>query len=271
MIRGIVFDLFDTLVDQDPTRLAFVEHEGRRLSPSTVRLHAHLIRGGLHGISLGDFAREQRQVDRELRAETLDRDLELPTLRRFEGLASRLGLADREGLTQAWTRIHMDVLREALTVPTHHEAVLATLAGEHRLALCSNFSHGETARAILAERGLDRHLSSIIVSEEVGFRKPRPEIFASVADSLGLAPREMLHVGDDLRADVGGAARAGMRTVWLTRRIRDPEAELAAYEGPRPDFGLEDLLDLPVLVARLAGASGSNAGGSSVSGSSRAG
>lgn len=261
MIRGIVFDLFDTLVDQDPARLAFVEHEGRRLSPSTVRLHAHLIRSGSHGIALGDFAREQHEVDRALRAETLDRDLELPTHRRFEALATRLGLADRDALARAWTRIHMDVLREALTVPAHHEAVLATLSPEHRLGLCSNFSHAETARGILAESGLARHLSSIVVSEEVGLRKPRPEIFARVVDSLGLAPREILHVGDDLHADVGGAARAGMRTVWLTRRIRDPDAALAAHEGPRPDFALEDLLDLPVLVARLAGFSGSSRAG----------
>jgi putative hydrolase of the HAD superfamily len=261
VIRGIVFDLFDTLVDQDASRLAFVEHEGRQLSPSTVRLHAHLTRSGSHGISLGDFAREQHEVDRELRAETLDRDLELPTLRRFEALAERLGLAEHDGLAQAWTRIHMEVLRGALVIPTHHEAVLASLALEYRLALCSNFSHGETARAILAESGLDRHLSSIVVSEEVGFRKPRSEIFACVAESLGIAPREVLHVGDDLRADVGGAARAGMRTVWLTRRIRDPEAVLAAHDGPRPDFALEDLLDLPVLVARLAGFSGSSRAG----------
>lgn len=261
MIRGIVFDLFDTLVDQDPARLAFVEHEGRRLSPSTVRAHGHLIQSGSSGISLGDFAREQRALDRELRAETLDRDLELPTLRRFEALALRLGLTDRDALAQAWTRIHMDVLREALTTPAHHEAVLATLALEHRLGICSNFSHGETARAILAESGLDRHLSAIVVSQEVGLRKPRPEIFASVADALGLAPREMLHVGDDLRADVGGAARAGMRTVWMTRRIQDPEAALAAHDGPRPDFALEDLLDLPVLVARLTGFSGSSRAG----------
>jgi len=261
VIRGIVFDLFDTLVDQDPARLAFVEHEGRRLSPSTVRLHAHLGRSGSDGISLGDFAREQRDVDRGLRAETLDRDLELPTLRRFEALATQLGLADRDGLAEAWTRIHMDVLREALTIPAHHDAVLSTLAPEHRLGICSNFSHGETARAILAESGLDRHFSSIVVSEEIGLRKPRPEIFARVADALGLAPRELLHVGDDLRADVGGAARAGMRTVWLTRSIRDPEAALAAWDGPRPDFALEDLLDLPVLVARLAGFSGSSRAG----------
>lgn len=255
MIKGIIFDLFDTLVLQDPTRLAFVEHEGRRLSPSTVRLHAHAMALTEPAISLSDFATAQEESDARLRAETLDLGLELPTLRRFATLASRLGLPEADSLARAWTGIHMGVLREALTTPVHHEAVLEALAPNHRLALCSNFSHAETARAILADAGLDRHLSSIVISEEIGLRKPRPEIFAAVAESLGLAAREILHVGDDLRADVAGAAAAGMRTVWLTRCVREPEAALAAYDGPRPDFALEDLLDLPVLAARLSGSS----------------
>jgi hypothetical protein len=33
--------------------------------------------------------------------------------------------------------------------------------------------------------------------------------------------------------------------------VRDPESELDRFDGPRPDFALEDLMDLPVLVARL--------------------
>jgi hypothetical protein len=42
-----------------------------------------------------------------------------------------------------------------------------------------------------------------------------------------------------------------MTTVWLTRQVVDPERELANSDGPNPDFALEDLVDLPVLVARL--------------------
>jgi HAD superfamily hydrolase (TIGR01509 family) len=252
LIRGIVFDLFDTLVDQDPTRLALVEHEGRRLNPSTTRLHAHATRVAGLDVSLSEFAAIQREVDTALRGETLEVGVELASVRRFTALATRLGLSEVDQLGESWTRIHMDVLREAVTVPAHHEAILMTLALDYRLGVCSNFSHADTARAILEEAGLDRHLTTIVVSDEVGIRKPRPEIFEAVAESLALGPSEILHVGDSLQADVAGAARAGMRSVWLTRRVRDPEAQLAAFDGPRPDFALEDLMDLPVLAARLA-------------------
>jgi putative hydrolase of the HAD superfamily len=251
VIRGIVFDLFDTLVDQDHARLPVVRHEGRRLAASTPRLHEHATRVAGLELSLAAFAALQREVDESLRVETIDRGVELPTIRRFRILAARLSLDDTEELARVWTGIHMEMLREAVSVPVHHEAILAALAVDHRLGLCSNFSHGETARAILEQAGFDHHLSSIVVSDEIGIRKPRPEIFAAVVESLDLEPREILHVGDDLRADVGGAASAGMRTVWLTRRVRDPESALAAFEGPRPEFALDDLMDLPVLAARL--------------------
>jgi HAD superfamily hydrolase (TIGR01549 family) len=256
VIRGIVFDLFDTLVDQDLDRLALWRHAGRRITPSTLQIHEHARRVAGLEIAFGDFVDLQREVDRRLRAETLDLGVELPSLRRFVALAERLGLEDAGDLAQSWTSIHMASIREALTVPSHHESVLAALAIEYRLGLCSNFSHAETAREILDESGLGRHLTGVVVSEEVGLRKPRPEIFAAVAESLGLASEEILHVGDSLRADVAGAAASGMRTVWLTRRIGDPEGELADFDGRAPDFALEDLMDLPVLLARLAGAEG---------------
>lgn len=169
---------------------------------------------------------------------------------RFVAFARRLGCDDADSLAAELTRIHMRALRDAVTVPDHHELVLMTLARQFRLGLCSNFSDGETARAVVAAAGFLPHLRSLVISEEVGIRKPRPEIFEAVAKELELEPREILHVGDSLKADIAGAAALGMRTVWLTRRIREPEQELARYAGPRPDFALDDLRDLPVLMAR---------------------
>lgn len=252
MIRGIAFDLFDTLVDQNHDRLGWVEAEGRRVPATTPALYGHAVAEVGLDRSLGEFADLQREVDRELFRTTVKQGLELPTIRRFEELSTRLGYGADSGLSEAFTRIHMGMLREAVSVPAHHEAILASLAIDHRLALCSNFSHSETALEILREAGFDRHLSSVVISEDVGVRKPRPEIFSAVAEALELAPEEILHVGDSLEADVSGAAACGMRTVWLTRQVKDPESRLAAHTGPAPEFALEDLLDLPVLTARLA-------------------
>jgi len=250
VIRGIVFDLFDTLVDQNHRRLAPVERAGRRMAATVPELHAFARERAGIAQDLVAFADLLDAVDAELRRTTIDVGVELPTRDRFRAFAERLGCADPVGLAASLTRVHMGALKAAVTVPDHHEPVLTTLATRFPLGLCSNFSDADTARAVVAEAGFLPHLRTLVISEELGIRKPRPEIFEAAAAGLGLAPREILHVGDSLEADVGGAAALGMRTVWLTRRIREPDAALARHRGPRPDFALDDLRDLPVLMAR---------------------
>lgn len=253
MVRAIVFDLFDTLVDHDHDheRLAPVEVEGRRVGATTPALHARARDEFGVDLSLLAFAERLHDVDAALRVDTVDVGVELSTLDRFTALGTALGLSEPLVFGAALTEVHMGALAQAVSVPSHHEAILTSLAIDHRLGICSNFTHAATARSILDRAGMTGHLSAITISEEVGIRKPRVEIFTAVAEALEVDPTEILHVGDDLRADVAGAAALGMRTVWLTRRIRDPERMLADYDGPKPDFSLEDLLDLPVLVARL--------------------
>lgn len=252
MIRGIAFDLFDTLVDQNHERLPPIEVEpGRRIGPTTPALHALISERGGPSIPILEFAELQKEVDRAMRVDTTDVGFELSSLDRFAALASRLGCDDVLGIAQALTDAHMGVLLDAVSVPDHHAPILTSLAVDHALALCSNFSHGPTARAVLRAAGFEDQLTTVVISEEVGIRKPRPEIFETVVESFGLLPDEILHVGDRLQADVAGAAAIGMRTVWLTRRVANPEREMERYDGPRPDFALEDLADLPVLVARL--------------------
>jgi FMN phosphatase YigB (HAD superfamily) len=252
VIRGIVFDLFDTLVDQNHRRLAPIEIEGRRYAATVPELHAFARERAGVDRSLVEFASLLGEVDAALRPATIDVGVELPTRDRFAELARRLGCPGVDALAKGLTDVHMGALRAAVTVPDHHELVLMTLAASFQLGLCSNFSDTATAMAVLSDAAFLPHLRSVVVSEELGIRKPRPEIFEAVAEGLGLEPREILHVGDSLSADVAGASAVGMRTVWLTRRIREPEAELARHAGPRPDFALDDLRDLPVLMARQA-------------------
>jgi putative hydrolase of the HAD superfamily len=251
MIRAIVFDLFDTLVDQNHERLAPVEIEGRKFGATTPALHAYLCEAGGLELPLPEFANRLREVDQQLKAETIDQGIELPTLDRFTAFATHLGCAEVLSVAAGLTEVHMSALREATSTPMHHEAVLMTLASDYKLGVCSNFTDANSARSVLARAGLDLHMSSIVISEEVGIRKPRREIFEAVVESIGVPAREILHVGDSLTADVAGAAAMGMRTLWLTRQVRNPEQDFSRYRGPRPDVSIEDLMDLPVTAARF--------------------
>ena len=129
--------------------------------------------------------------------------------------------------------------------------LLADMRRRVRIGLCSNFSHSQTALRILEESDLRRHFDAIAISESVGIRKPRTEIFAAALDRLGVGPAEVLHVGDSLTADVGGAAASGIPSVWITRRVSDPDRRLREHTGPKPDFVIRDLSEMSSLLDRF--------------------
>jgi len=247
-LRAIVFDLFDTLVDLRFEDLPHIEHEGRRLPASALRLHAAIAESA--EVEFADYVAAEVAVHEALGAPRYKQGRELPTEERFAAVLERLGVAE-PGLPLRLTEIHMGVLHAAVSVPAHHEALLAQLRSRVALGLCSNFTHSGTAHRVLEEAGLQGHLDAVVVSDAVGWRKPRPEIFEAVLAELGVARDEVLHVGDNLRADVGGAGALGLRTAWVTRRVRDPEQRLEQHEGAAPDFVVRDLTELAELADRL--------------------
>ena len=97
---------------------------------------------------------------------------------------------------------------------------------------------------ILQRNGL--RFDAIITSESAQTYKPGPRIFEAALESLGVRPADVIHVGDSLVADVQGASRLGMRTVWVNR------AGLHRGPGdPTPDAETHDLRELPGIVGRL--------------------
>jgi 2-haloalkanoic acid dehalogenase type II len=241
-LRAILFDLFDTLVDLHMDRLPAVEIGGRRV-PSTLGA-LHRSASAWSDAPLEEFAAALRASDAELHRRHWAIGRELPTLLRFEAFCRSFGIAAPEA-PELLTRTHMRELRGQMRILPHHAAVLSGLRAHRALGLVSNFSHTPTALDVLRDAGLHDQLDPIVISEQVGIRKPHPEIFRAALERLGLQPGEVVHVGDDLLADVRGAGELGMRTVWVTRRRPDADALLAAHSGPPPTHRIADLDELP--------------------------
>lgn len=70
-----------------------------------------------------------------------------------------------------------------------------------------------TQRAKLASAGLDAELDAVVVSSEVGERKPSPIIFQVAAEAVGLPTAGGWMVGDSAEADIRGAADLGLNTI----------------------------------------------------------
>ncbi len=134
-----------------------------------------------------------------------ERDLDADRHRR-----AHVGLAREAALP--WPELY-DVLYERHMAPTAWspypdtvEVLSALRERGVRLAVLSNI--GWDLRPVLRAYGVERLVDTVVLSFEEGVQKPDPRIFRTACDGLGLAPEDVLMVGDSAEAD-GGATAIG--------------------------------------------------------------
>jgi putative hydrolase of the HAD superfamily len=119
----------------------------------------------------------------------------------------------------------------------------------YRLGVISNAGDAADVYTLVAKAGLQPYLEQVIVSAEVGRRKPHPDIFTHALRCFGIEAAQAVMVGDLLWADVWGAQQVGMRGVWLTRHLA-PDVVQVTPVLVQPDARLERLSALPGLLAQ---------------------
>jgi len=238
---AVLFDLFDTLVRFDRQRMPEIQIDGKAVPSSAGLLHGLLCVHAPHiGLvqcyeALGDSWREAER----LRA--LDHR-EVPAAARFAHFFQRLGLDEAAlpaGLGRTLIDAHRAALGRAAEFPAHHGPLLRQLAERYRLAVVSNFDYTPTALDILERAGIAQLFDTIVVSDEVGWRKPRRDIFDVALERLGVRAQDALFVGDRADMDVLGAQQIGMDAAWI-----NPDAEPLPPGVARPTYEIRDLGDL---------------------------
>jgi 2-haloalkanoic acid dehalogenase type II len=135
---------------------------------------------------------------------------------------------------------YLDLFFEVTTRGELYPEVLDVLngLGPVRAAIVSNADHEH-----VASWRFKWPVHLLVISEAVRAYKPHPRIFQAALDQLGLAPHEVLHVGDSDVDDVTGAKAVGLRVAWLNRSGRPRRPGV-----PAPDFEIRDLTELLPLL-----------------------
>jgi putative hydrolase of the HAD superfamily len=84
------------------------------------------------------------------------------------------------------------------------------------VGICSNWDWDLDRQ--LRHNSLNPLIDFVVCSAVCGYRKPHPEIFASVIALAGLPADQIVFVGDNLSDDIAGAATAGLRPVHVDRQ-----------------------------------------------------
>jgi putative hydrolase of the HAD superfamily len=130
------------------------------------------------------------------------------------------------------------VSRRRLRLYPHVRETLDILRRHYPLALITD-AQSAYARAELHKVGLLEYFDPIVVSGDLGYRKPDRRLFQLALDAIGVAAENTLYVGNDLHRDVFGASRAGMVTVLF-----DSDQGAKHHPGTVPDYTITHYREL---------------------------
>ncbi|MEO7938430.1 MAG: HAD-IA family hydrolase [Burkholderiaceae bacterium] len=128
------------------------------------------------------------------------------------------------------SRMQVQMYDDALPALVH-------LAARYPIVAVSN------GNADIHRVGIGQHFTANMSAHIFGVGKPDVRIFHAAAQAAGVAPHEVLHVGDDPALDVLGGLNAGMQTVWVNRNGQ------AWQHAQQPHASVSDLTVLCELLA----------------------
>ena len=134
-----------------------------------------------------------------------------------------------------------------------------TMEGLHamgiRLGVISNIISTTLVPYALKKYGIADYMECVIMSSEVGIRKPDPRIFEVAMQKMHTTAAEMGYVGDTISRDVLGSRNAGL---GLVVRIENPaiahrDAAFQGPDAPKADYVIRELPELLPILAKING------------------
>ena len=242
----IIFDLFDTIVNFNFNHLPNIELNGFRSRTTSIEVY-EVFKKYYPEITFAEFYQPFMDSYHEFQDLKLKEYREFPNSRRFEIMLGKMRLSRIEDKTELENKMvlaHMNALSSCVEFPEENRSILEYVQKEgFKMAIVSNFDYAPTAYDLIDKFEIRNLFEVIIISGDVGWRKPKDIIFRIAIDNLAIEADEALFVGDNYKADVIGSKSVGMDAVWINRRNETDEGLEV-----KPDFIIKNFYELRNIV-----------------------
>ncbi|MCP0887861.1 YjjG family noncanonical pyrimidine nucleotidase [Ligilactobacillus sp. WILCCON 0076] len=225
MVKNVIFDLDDTLLDFDRGEVEGVK--------------AILKENGVTDIDLGfkTYLKINQNVWENIEAGA-DRQPLLDT--RFSKTLARLGItANGQELEKKY---RMMINRNFYTLAGAEQLLDKLKASGVQLIVGSN-GVKQTQMQRLEGSGLIHYFNRFFISEDIGFSKPDTRFFNAILNaSDDITAKNTIMVGDRLQSDILGAANTGIKSIWFNPKHN---ANNFSYS---PDYTVDNYADILKIV-----------------------
>jgi putative hydrolase of the HAD superfamily len=228
-VRAIGFDFFGTLIDAT--------------AEVTVCLGNICTQLELHNIPISreEFTQTYRQVTHSYREERHHAFKEVNNAHWLQDTLKRLGYDLPIASQPIQEAVNAYFSPWKLRIYDDVYPILDKLITKYPLGLISNFTHSPFIHEALARFNLHPYFTTIIVSDDLGWRKPHPSIFHHFLEKMNVSANDVLFIGDDIECDILGAQNIGMKTAWIHRPSKQNYDSDATA---RPDVTIHSLTAL---------------------------
>ncbi|MGZ6240845.1 MAG: HAD family hydrolase [Syntrophales bacterium] len=222
-IKGILFDLYGTLIDIETDESMDDIYRGiaHYLTYQGVYLHRWEVKDRYYQIM-----KEQREERGEKYPE-IDVEAIWNTFLEQEGVKAD---HERRKLSLILAQVYRGISRNRLQLYPDVKKVLDDLRPAYRMALVSDAQPCYAQPEIKAV-GPDGYFDPTIISAHYGFRKPDKRLIEKALDIMKLMPAEVICVGNDMYRDIYGAKRLGIKTIFFDSNQGDK-----FHENVTPDY-----------------------------------
>lgn len=233
VIRAIIFDFIGTLTDV----------ENYSLEISKMKLYNALAGAGfkMDAKSFLDAYTEAHEKYRVIRYQKLT---EVTNAIWISEALNNLGFKTSPEDTRIKTAVNaffQDYLG-SLRIRPCVKKLLSKVSTAYKLGLVSNFTYAPLIYAGVRKLGINKFFNAVVVSDEVGWRKPHPRIFEETLKRLRAEAKETVYVGDSPQEDIRGAKALGMRTVFVPSQFYSLQNLQENRE--EPDMIVKDICEL---------------------------
>lgn len=212
--KHIFFDLDRTLWDFDASSIAVFEfmYEKHHLNelgiPSALDFHDTY---EPHNLELWKDYRENKITKEEL------------NLARFGYPLSLYGIESPE-LAQKLSEDYVKYCPLTVRIIPGAFEILDYLKPKYHLHLITN-GFKEVQDIKLSKSGFKPYFETLIISEDVGIKKPDPQIFLYALEKVNASADESIMIGDEMEVDIDGARAAHIDQIYFNQKGKLEEGE----------------------------------------------
>lgn len=218
MITTILFDYFGTLVSYQ---------ENARGTGFTRSWELFRALGGANDYEA--YLTSWNQTAERFEVEAVQTLVEYPLEAVAEAFlqAHRLDTGDVDRLVRAF----IADWNQGVHFTSEDVAAVHQLAERYRIGVVTNTHLPWLVPEHLEQMGISSSITEVVMSVDVGFRKPHPRMFEAALERMDVTSSHAVFVGDSMDADIKGASRAGLQTVRIDRGHEAGDADCISSIG----------------------------------------